>query len=103
MEILIARIEGDTLYIIVFVVNYVAIFTTLAAMMIAGFARSTQDGAIQLYIGLIVAFIIYTFVVCDTKGKRFQDLRSLRFYQKYCDANGRLKGEYLKRVYAKKG
>lgn len=40
------------------------------------------------------------FITFAKLGVRLQDTTVFGFYAKYCDANGRLKREYLERVYA---
>jgi hypothetical protein len=95
-----ARVKAFSLLIIVTIVNYVANLATMIAMLVAGFARSVTDGAIQLYSVVLVVAIIHMFVNLNGLGERYQDTRALRFYLQYCDPmTGRLKEEYLKVVY----
>lgn len=99
---MVVRVEAHTLYVTTFVMNYIANCATVSAMYVAGFDRSFEDGAIQLY-GLVFVIIVFAlFLRTDFRGKGLQDKRALLFYEKYCEENGRLKKEFLRRLYCKK-
>jgi hypothetical protein len=96
-DTMIARIRGLPL---IMVLNYLATLMAVTAIFVAGFARSYEDGYVQLYAILILIGLCSLFAILNAQGSHMQDMRSLRFYQKYCDINGRLKREYLLRIYA---
>lgn len=98
-DTMVARVQSNSLMIFVNVVNYVANFATMAAMLIAGFDRAKVDGAVQMYVGFLIFFLSFIAWKATQKGADFQDRRVLAFYEKYCDVSGRLKTEYLARVY----
>jgi hypothetical protein len=100
-DTMVARVQAQSLLVFVNIINYVANVATLVAMLIAGFNRSSVDGGVQMYIGALVILLAYLAHQCYAKGSRFQDGRTLAFYNKYCDDNGRLKHKYLLRVYEK--
>lgn len=102
-DAMVARVKAGPTIINVNIWNYLANFATIAAMLIAGFSRSTLDGAVHLYVGLLAMILIAMFIGSMSEGNRLQDVRSYQFYAQYCDPNtGRLKEEYLKRIYAKR-
>eukprot|EP01033_Poteriospumella_lacustris_P012313 gene12313-8805_t len=96
-----ARVMVSVLLAVVTVVNYIGSVSTLVAMLVAGFARKFIDGAVQLYVTVVVTHVIWLFAQTNAFGVRLQDARSIAFYQKYCEPEtGRLKEQYLKVVYA---
>jgi hypothetical protein len=101
-DTMMARVGIQPMLVVVTVVNYIANLMTVVAMFVAGFARSDEDGYVQLYAIVMILGLFVLFIMIDGKGSDLQDLRALRFYQKYCDDNGRLKREYLLRIYGEK-
>lgn len=96
----VARYRVFLLLILVSVVNYIASVATLAAMLVAGFARHFIDGVVQLYVILVVFYLVKLFAYTNSLGVNLQDKRVVAFYEKYCEPQtGRLKEEYLKLVY----
>ena len=83
----------------IFLLNYIAILSTMAAVLIAGFNRSNVDGFVQLYSIAIVAALVRYINSSYTTSANDSDRRCLKFYQKYCDSNGELKDEYLRMIY----
>jgi len=63
---MIARIEAQPLLVLNTVINYVADLATVCAMFIAGFARSEEDGAIQLYANIYI--LIYRINYYNQRG-----------------------------------
>jgi len=102
VDTMIARIEAQTLLVLDTVINYIGNLMTVSAMFIAGFARTFLDGAVQLFAVVMIISLFYIFIRSDQRGSGLQDIRILQFYTKYCDDNGRLKREYLLRIYAPK-
>ena len=101
-DTVVARVQAQALMVFVNILNYVANAATLVAMLIAGFDRSSTDGAVQTYAGLLAVVLIYMAAISFKQGAQFQDRRTLAFYDRYCDDSGRLKPEHLRRIYAKK-
>ncbi len=98
-DTMVARVQAQSLIVVINVANYISNLATVAAMFIAGFARSTLDGGIQLFACVMIIGLFALFISSDKSGKIAQDQRVLSFYDKYCEDNGRLKREYLLRVY----
>lgn len=45
---MVARVKANGLLVFVNIVNYLANFSTLAAMLVAGFSRTFIDGVVQV-------------------------------------------------------
>lgn len=102
-DAMVARVKAHFILVQVNVWNYLANFATIVAMLVAGFSRSLLDGAIHLYVGLLVILLALMFVGSTKHGDVLQDVRAYQFYKGYCDPHtGRLKDDYLKRIYAKR-
>lgn len=98
MDRMIARVESQHLFVLTTFVNYLSQVLTMAAMFIAGFDRAYLDGYVQLY-AIVVVFGIFTlFVIILAKGDKYQDERTLAFYNKYCEDSGRLWPKYIKMI-----
>ena len=80
---------------VVVVTNYLAIISTIAGALVAGFDRSLFDGWIHIYIVVVLALLLYYAYTGERHAAKLQDEKALAFYQKYCDANGELKDKYL--------
>ena len=92
---MIARVESSHLFVITTFVNYLSQLLTMAAMFVAGFDRANIDGFVQLYAIAVVLAIFTLFVVILKRGDRYQDARALAFYDKYCEASGRLRPSFI--------
>ena len=99
VDALILRVRFHWFFVATTATNYLALLTTMASMLIAGFDRSNVDGGVQLYCFVLILMAVIAFKVMVGKGERQQDKRCLAFYKKYCDPNGELKDEYLQMIY----
>jgi hypothetical protein len=69
---MLARVNANSIFVITTVGNYIALGLTIASMMVAGFNRSYLDGAVQLYVGLLLIVLVTLFSISMTTGNRFQ-------------------------------
>ena len=92
---MIARVETQYLFVTTTFVNYLSQLLTMAAMFVAGFDRAYIDGYVQLYAIVVVFGIFALFVKLLGKGDRYQDQRTLAFYDRYCEDSGRLWPKYI--------
>jgi hypothetical protein len=93
-------LESYALMVVVTAFNYVAIVTTIIAMLVAGFARTYTQGYIQLAYSVIgTVILITTFIRSGMRAVKNQDTRAYMFYKEYCEMDGQLKKQYLDLVY----
>jgi hypothetical protein len=102
IDTMLVRVRFHSAFAIVILVNYIAVLSTMTAIFIIGFERELIDGAVQLYATVGAVGLISLFVAFAKYGIRYQDERTLMFYNKYCDPNGELKDEYLTLIYEPK-
>jgi hypothetical protein len=96
-ETMIIRIETMPIYAAIMIGNYLSMIFFIAALLIAGFDRSTLDGALQTFVIILIICLIYSVAKILEKGNNgFQLDRALEFYKKYCESDGRLKPNYMK-------
>lgn len=83
-DTMVARVEVKTHLILTFLMNYVADFGILLIMLIAGFSRSTIDGAVQMYAGAVVLAVGVIFVTLNKKGARYVMMRDRELHVMLC-------------------
>lgn len=98
VDTLIARVQSDALIVSMNVINYIANMLFMSAMLIAGFKRADLDGYICLFAAPMVIGLFSMFLVTHGKGSVLQDSRVFFFLEKYCQADGSLKPQYLKTI-----
>jgi hypothetical protein len=102
VDTLIARVQSDAIIVSMNVVNYLANMLFLSAMLIAGFKRAELDGYICIFAAPMVVFLFSMFLYTHGKGTVLQDSRTFFFLTKYCNADGSLKPQYLKKAHKSK-
>jgi hypothetical protein len=99
-DLMLARYDSIGYDMALNVLMIFAILFFVAAMLLAGFDREFIDGIIHIYVGVVVIVLVYILIRgTGVAGDKYQDTRALQFYKVYCQKNGRLKPDYLKRVY----
>lgn len=94
-DTVLVRIENNFLLVLATICNYISVICCVVAILIAGFDRSSFDGAVQTpIIGLILS-LFYTFIKSSKQGDHYQDQRVYSLFKKYCLHDGRLKSEYI--------
>lgn len=98
-DVVVMRVKSNIHMTLAVILNYVADIASIIAMFVAGFSRSKLDGLVQLYAVLLFVLVLVLFLTSMKLGDQFQDMRTLKFFQKYCDITGSLRPEYLVMIY----
>lgn len=90
------KMDKHGVFLVLNITNYLADIFAIVGMLIAGYNRSSYDGNVVLPGIIIVPINVYFLVWSLGQGLKTQDIRSMKFYNEYCDTDGQLKNEFLK-------